>query len=135
MDARVSRLVAAAREVIESCYVPGKHQVGAAVETSSGEIFVGVNLGNECAKAGVCAEAVAIGAAASAGHARISCAVAVTESGDVIPPCGVCRELISEYGAEADVLLDQEGAIERIRVSDLLPARYRSADHPNRRET
>ena len=68
-------------------------------------------------------------------HARISCAVAVTESGDVVPPCGFCRELISEYGAEADVLLDQEGAIERIRVSDLLPARYRSADHPNRRET
>ena len=97
-------------------------------------MFTGVNVGNPCAKAGVCAEAVAIGAAVTAGKATICCIVAVTESGDPVPPCGVCRELIAEYGPRAAVLLMSNGKLEPTSISQLLPARYVASDFPNTRE-
>jgi hypothetical protein len=82
----------------------------------------------------LCAEAVAIGAAATAGDTDIESIVVVTESGDVVAPCGMCRELISDYSPKARVLVDYKGVVIGKSIGDLLPSKYERADYPNKRK-
>lgn len=44
----------------------------------------------------------------------------------VVPPCGMCRELISDYGKETEVILPYNGEIVKCNVMELLPEKYRS---------
>jgi cytidine deaminase len=60
--------------------------------------------------------------------------VAVTESGDVVPPCGMCRELTYDYAPDAEFILNEADEYVLAPVSELLPKKYRSEDYPNRRE-
>jgi cytidine deaminase len=123
-----------ARELAEERYVPGKHHMFCALQTESGNIFVGAHVEAGNGRISLCAEAVAIGAAATAGDTAIKEIVAVTESGDIVPPCGMCRELISDYAPSARVLLGTTKAHFLVPISELLPKKYRSQDLPNRRE-
>ena len=104
-----------------------------ALKTVSGNIFVGVHVEAGNGRITLCAEAVAIGAAATAGDTEIETIIAVTESGDIVPPCGMCRELISDYSPDAMVILEQDGHIDEIPILTLLPIKYHSEDYPNRR--
>jgi predicted enzyme related to lactoylglutathione lyase/cytidine deaminase len=127
-------LIHQARSLAEERYVPGKHQMFCALQTESGNVFVGAHVEAGNGRISLCAEAVAIGAAATAGDTAIKEIVAVTESGDIVPPCGMCRELISDYAPSARVILQIEGETAAIPVSELLSRKYRSEDFPNRRE-
>lgn len=69
--------------------------VGAAVESVSGKIYVGVCVEAACAL-GVCAERNAIFNMLTNGEDEIRRVVAVHDGGNVIPPCGACRELMSQ---------------------------------------
>ena len=60
--------------------------------------------------------------------------VAVTESGDVIPPCGMCRELISDYAPDAEVILSTPSGLRTVSVADLIPEKIALSSLPNRRE-
>ncbi len=93
----VQQLIQDARDIIAKRYINGKHNMGAALRTKSGNVFVGVHVEAACRRISLCAEAVAIGVAATHGDTDISQIVAVTESGDIVPPRGMCRELISDY--------------------------------------
>jgi cytidine deaminase len=70
------------------------------------------------------------------GDFGISTIVAVLASGEghfsVVPPCGMCRELISDYGPGARVIYpDHEGNVVWAPIEDLLPAKWREAAvHP-----
>jgi len=77
---------------------------------------------------------VAIGAAATYGDTEIEEIVAVTESGDIVPPCGMFRELISDYSEDAKMVMFLDKKEVRVSVLDLFPHKYRSQDYPNRRE-
>lgn len=125
---REARLLADAR------YVPGRHSVFSVLRTKSGHVFKGAHVEAGNGRISLCAEAVAIGAAATAGDTDIEEIVAVTESGDIVPPCGMCRELISDYSPTATVIMEAGGKEERVPILDLLPRKYRSADFPNRRK-
>ena len=127
-------IIQAAREVMLKRYIDGKHMVGAAIRTKSGKLFVGVHVEANCGRISLCAEAVAIGAAATDGDTDISQIVAVTESGDIIPPCGMCRELISDYSPDARVVLQAAAGPRCVPVLELLPEKYDSAKYPNRRK-
>jgi cytidine deaminase len=120
-------LIEAATSVIRQNYVPGKHHVGAAIRGKSGRIFAGVHL--ESTAIDVCAEAVALGMAASFGEREFDCIVAVTMADGKMPrvlsPCGVCRELIRFYGPGIAVIFVEDKTPKKCRVSDLLPAPYR----------
>ena len=67
--------------------------VGAALRTPSGRIFTGVCIDAACG-IGFCAEHGAIAAMITAGENRIESIVAVNEVGDILSPCGRCRELV-----------------------------------------
>ena len=133
-DAVDNELINIARTLMRDRYVDGRHQIGAALRTRCGAFYAGVHVEAGNGRISICGEAVAIGAAATAGDTDIVCIVAVTESGDIVPPCGMCRELISDYSPSATVIIQRDGQIIAVPILDLLPQKYRSADFPNRRK-
>jgi cytidine deaminase len=128
------QLVEFARSIIAQRYKPGWHVVGAALRTRMGRIFTGVHLEAYVGRIAICAEAVALGRAATeAGDTDIDTIVAVRHSGTgdsdlaikVAAPCGMCREMISDYSPEANVILPTEaGILVRKPISQLLPDKY-----------
>jgi cytidine deaminase len=125
-------LIRAARDIISKRYVEGKHSIGAALRTRKGNLFVGVHVEANCGRITLCGEAVAIGVAATNGDTEITQIVAVTESGDIVPPCGMCRELISDYSPDAMVILEKDDGVKCVPVLDLLPEKYDGSKYPNR---
>lgn len=119
-------LIEAATSVIRKNYVPGKHHVGAAIRGKSGRIFAGVHLGSYATD--ICAEAVALGMAASSGEREFDCIVAVTMVDGKVPrvisPCGTCRELIRFYGQDIEVIFVGDGNLKKSKIRYLLPGAY-----------
>jgi len=91
------------------------------LRTRSGQVFSAVHLEASVGRIAVCAEAVAIGMAATAGDTDIDTIVAVDRHGRIVPPCGMCRELISDYSADCRVILAEDRVVS---VQDLLPEKY-----------
>ena len=115
-------LVAAAQEARVHAYAPYSHfAVGAAV-LAGGLTFTGVNVENAAYPIGVCAERVAVGAAITAGQRSID-AIAVAGSSQVAtPPCGGCRQFLSEFGMDMTVVAESpEGERRQWTLSELLP--------------
>ena len=120
-------LKAAALAVQVRAYVPySNYRVGAALLTASGEIVAGCNVENATFGATCCAERNAVFAAVAQGH-RTFRAVAVATNGDEPgSPCGICRQVLAEFGADMDVLcFTPEGVEARYRLSELLPHAFR----------
>ena len=79
--------------------------VAAALLTEDGKVFTGVSIDSACSL-GFCAEHAAIASMIAAGESRIETIVAVGDGGrGVVPPCGRCREFISQLGHPTRVLL------------------------------
>ncbi len=82
--------------------------VGAALLTADGHIYTGVNVDTACGM-GFCAEHAAAAAMLTAGEQHVVKMVAVTWDGRILPPCGRCREFISQLdpaNLDAEVLVD-----------------------------
>ena len=119
-----SELIQIARNLIKSRLVEGRHHIAAALRTRSGAVFSGVHLEAYIGRVAVCGEAIAIGAAATAGDTDIEVIVAVNELGEVVSPCGMCRELIGDYSPSALVIIARSGESVAVPVAELLPDKY-----------
>lgn len=117
-------LINVARELIAARFKKRCHHIAAALRTTSGGLFTGVHLEANVGRIAVCAEAIAIGAAATAGDTSIDTIVAVNELGEIVSPCGMCRELISDYSPEACVVILRSGGPVNVPVMELLPDKY-----------
>ena len=116
---------------MKAAYAPySGFRVGAAVETGDGRIHGGCNVENASFSATMCAERVAIGAAVASG-ARSLRRVYVCSTSDLpVPPCGVCRQALSEFGAELEVISEgAAGAVRSWSLAELLPEQFRLEDH------
>ena len=69
--------------------------VSAAIEAESGKIYVGVCVDSACSL-GICAERNAIFNMITNGEYKIKKIIAINSEGKAIPPCGACRELMSQ---------------------------------------
>lgn len=69
--------------------------VAAAVESVSGKIYVGVCIDSACTL-GICAERNAIFNMITNGENAIKRVIAVNWDGKAMPPCGACRELMTQ---------------------------------------
>src|SRR5260370_25866737 len=102
------RLMQSARDIPRRAYAPySGFKVGAAVMTGEGKIFTGCNVENASYGLTICAEPSPIfSAVANLAGGKLSLrAVAVVNEKEVpCPPCGACRQVISELGAETIVL-------------------------------
>lgn len=129
--ALVDAAEAATRDAYDPDRLDGAHLVGAAAQTADGAVYTGVSLPANVGRASVCAEPIAIGAAIVDGGSDFEAIVAVghprPERGDhayeVIPPCGVCRELIVDYGRDITVLVPEDGEVDAVPAMELLPTR------------
>lgn len=85
--------------------------VSAAVESVSGKIYVGVCIDTACTL-GICAERNAIFHMITNGENAIRRVTAVNRSGKVIPPCGACREFMTQLMPDSyrsiEIMLDYE---------------------------
>ena len=97
-------------------------KVGAALETSDGDVVTGCNIENATYGLTLCAERVALVKALSDGHAVFTRIVVVADTENPTPPCGPCRQLLWEYCGDIDVILaNLERITATLRLSDLLP--------------
>ncbi len=84
--------------------------VGAALETSNGEVFTGICMEFYCSL-GFCAEHSAASEMVKNGYSEIKKMVAVTFEGKVISPCGRCREMMFQLNKEnlkTEVILSED---------------------------
>jgi cytidine deaminase len=118
-------LVTAARAAQARAYAPySKFRVGAALESESGDIYVGCNVENASYGLTICAERAAVCAAVAAGARRFRRAVVVSDSDPPAPPCGACRQVLSEFGR--DLRIDAVGPKHTASwtMAELLPAAF-----------
>lgn len=125
-------LVQAARDVLLRHYKPFWHTVGAALRSRDGRIWTGVHLGAVVGRLSICAEVIAVGRAVMDGDGTIECAVAVRhpkpdepdQTIAVVPPCGACRETLTDYDPAALVIVPTAAGLRKVPVRQLLPFPY-----------
>lgn len=105
-------LIETAIQVRQWAYAPySKYRVGAALLTTSGKIYDGVNIENAVYPLGLCAERVAIFKAVSEGEREFDTMAIATENGGM--PCGACRQVMAEFGLSTRVIIvDVTGKIQ-----------------------
>ena len=115
------QLVAAAQSARKQAHAPySNYAVGAAVLTVNGEIIPGCNVENASYGGTICAERVALTAAIAQGKRELKAIAVVTVDGG--SPCGLCRQVMIELGAEMDVYIgDETGNFRSTTVRALLP--------------
>ena len=122
-------LMAAARRARRRAYAPySRYPVGAAVLAADGTVFTGANIENASYGLSMCAERVAIFAAAAAGHRRIRAVAVATGSPKPASPCGACRQVMVEFGVETVYLAGPRGPHREWRFRDLLPDAFTARD-------
>ena len=99
-------LRAAAREAMAKAYVPySKFPVGAAALTTDGRLVSGCNIENASYGITLCAECSLVTDLVMGGGGRLVAFACVDGNGDVLMPCGRCRQLLYEH-SDASMVLD-----------------------------
>jgi cytidine deaminase len=120
-------LIDLANEARRQAYAPySNYPVGAALRTSAGRIFTGVNVENVAYPSTMCAERVAVFKAVSEGEHEFDVLAVVTPDGG--SPCGGCRQVLAEFGTQTIVLIaDGHGhLLKETTVAELLPGAFTS---------
>ena len=114
-------LLTAARTAREWAYAPYSHYVvGAALRTRTGKVYTGANVENASFGLSICAERVAAFKAVMDGEREFEAIAIVTENGG--SPCGACRQVLSEFGHHARIIVaDLHGGRREWSLSELLP--------------
>ncbi|MQC25827.1 MAG: cytidine deaminase [Chloroflexi bacterium] len=131
-DKQRKSLVEAARKAQDGAYARySNYKVGAALLTDSGSVYTGSNIENAVYPLSICAERVAAFKAVSNGDLKFEAIAVVTRDGG--SPCGSCRQVLSEFGLDAQVLIaNQQGEIiQETTVSELLPGAFGPANLDN----
>jgi cytidine deaminase len=116
------QLIDAAAEARLQAYAPySSYQVGAALLTKDGQIFVGANVENAVYPLTICAERSAVVSAVSNGQQSFEAIAVVTK--DAGTPCGSCRQVLAEFGLDIAIIIanDQGQVQHELTTADLLP--------------
>lgn len=106
----------------KNAYCPYSHYpVGAALLTSQGTTFTGVNIDNASYGLTICAERCAVFNAVSAGYREFTAIAVATEDGGT--PCGACRQVLAEFNPSMRVIVcnDKGEVTLECGLEDLLP--------------
>ena len=125
------KLITTAKSAREKAYVPySKFKVGAAVQTKAGKIFDGCNIENAAYSLCNCAERTALFKAYSEGETEFAALVVVADTERPVPPCGACRQVMSELCAPDMVvyLANMKGDLSQTTVEELLPGAFSPKD-------
>lgn len=126
MDIDWDALRQAAREVSERAYAPySNYAVGAAALVDDGRIVVGCNVENAAYGVALCAECGLISSLLATGGGVLVAFTCVNGLGDLIMPCGRCRQLLHEHGGPSLLLDTPEGVW---TLAAVLPQAFGPAD-------
>jgi cytidine deaminase len=120
-----TELVAAAEQAMASAYAPySGFRVGAALECEDGTVFVGANVENSSFGLTICAERSAVVTAVTHGKQRFSRIAIRTEAEEPVAPCGACRQFLSEFAPNLQVLSVYSGGQTEWTLRALLPVPF-----------
>ncbi len=112
-------LTAAATEAMTHAYAPySRFRVGAAARVDDGRVVTGCNVENASYGLGLCAECGLVSALHLSGGGRLTHFVCVDGRGELLMPCGRCRQLLFENGGPELQLLMGRGVV---TMADMLP--------------
>ena len=124
-------LLKKANEARERSYSPYSHfAVGAALLTADGKVYTGANIEVSSHTPTMCAERVAFANAVHTGERNFSAIAVVGGPCDepisfVCPPCGVCRQVMSEFAAGDFEIILSDGKESRLfTLDEILPIRF-----------
>ncbi|MFD7166484.1 cytidine deaminase [Streptomyces violascens] len=116
----------AAREAMSRAYAPySGYPVGAAALVDDGRTVTGCNVENASYGIGLCAECGLVSALQLSGGGRLTHFTCVDGHGDVLVPCGRCRQLLFEFGGPELLLETPQGVL---TMADMLPQAF-GPDH------
>jgi len=119
-------LRAEAVEVSHRAYAPYSHYpVGAAATADDGRVLVGCNVENAAYGVVLCAECGVVSSLHATGGGRLTHVVCVNGDGDLIMPCGRCRQLLWENGGATLEVLTPHGVR---RMDEVLPDAFGPED-------
>lgn len=135
MAPRDVELLEVAQRLLVRVWKHGRHEVATALRTVDGAVHTGVHVEGSCRRSSICAEGVALGTARGAldpdapllVESVVSVQIKPAEQFRIIAPCGVSRELISDYSPDATVWITAEETVTAMRALDLLPEKSRRA--------
>lgn len=112
-------LVDAARKAMKNAYAPySNFPVGAAARVADGRFVTGCNVENAAYGVTLCAECGLISQLVLSGGGRLTHFACVNPSGDILMPCGRCRQLLWEHGGPDLEVLTADGVR---RMDQVLP--------------
>lgn len=118
-------LIQQAKEAMNHAYTKYSHfNVGAALLTKSGKVYTGCNIENSSFGATICAERVAFSKAISEGEREFEAIAIVSSSGDYTYPCGICRQFMSEWGTQLNIILENGSEARVYTLRELLPEAF-----------
>ena len=123
-------LIDVAKKARKNAYAPySKFKVGAALLTKSGKVFTGCNVENSSFGASMCAERVAVFKAVSEGEREFEAIAVVTDTDDPAMPCGMCRQVLSEFSMDIEVYAaNLDGKVKTTTLRELLPYAFTKED-------
>lgn len=111
-----------ARVAMSRAYAPySGFPVGVAALVDDGRIISGCNVENASYGVGLCAECGLVSELHNTGGGRLTHFTCVDGQGDVLVPCGRCRQLLHEFGGP-DLILETPAGI--LRLSEMLPQAF-----------
>lgn len=115
-------LRAAARDAMSRAYAPySGYPVGAAALADDGRTVTGCNVENASYGVGLCAECGLVSQLHATGGGRLTHFTCVDGAGDLLVPCGRCRQLLSEFGGPG-LLLDTPAGV--LPLAEMLPQAF-----------
>ncbi|WP_110926905.1 cytidine deaminase [Bacillus massiliglaciei] len=128
---KIEQLIEEAKKAREKAYVPySKFKVGAALLTAEGKVYHGCNIENAAYSMCNCAERTALFSAYAVGDKSFSALAVVADTARPVPPCGACRQVISEL-CNQDMtvyLTNLQGDVQELTVAELLPGAFTQED-------
>lgn len=125
------KLYIEAEKVLKNAYVPfSEFKVGAALLTSEGKVYTGVNVENSSYGATICAERTAFVKAISEGERSFKAIAVAAENWDgkveEALPCGICRQFMYEFAPQLTVITGTDAENLNIRtLEELLPLGFK----------
>lgn len=98
---------------------------GAAISTSSGMIYARGNVEIKSARFSLCAEQLAVADMVSFGDREISTMSIVSDDPEILYPCGICRQVLSEFPTFALKMYNFDGTLcHEMTNKELMPHAY-----------
>jgi len=124
-------LRAAAQEAARSAYAPYSHlHVGVAARTTDGRLLQACNVENASYGLGLCAECGLVSLLHAGGGGRLATLACRSSEGQLLMPCGRCRQLLWEHGG-AELLVDTPRGV--LPMTEVLPDAFGPDDLPDAR--